>query len=907
MTKTKKGIIITVVALIVAAAIAVGLYFGIGPGAKNASTDDIAVEEGEIYRTPVETFWAGIGKAYISFQHIEEPENKTADDTELYGDVFYVMVSSGESFDPWLDGNYNLDEANSTLTLNATWDDSDENATKLTDAQSGVDKVYKAENGEYKISVDLPGAATVVFTFNPQTDKVGNAVDLNTQGSDANGKDPNASSQQEAQTGDIKLTGETETSGVSCLGNMLIKTDNSWMLQLNVYNMGYQDGLWGTWSKADDGSLVLTVTGNHEQLTGFSKTINVAYDSSSGIYSANVKFTSSGFFNLPLSGKAGENSDSQGIAPTATGTKVTQDKKPSTVRGEYRVNMNEKGIYSNVVGTSYISFLPNGTFNIMVKAQGDSYDSWIEGKWSVSGNKLTLTSKSDSKTGIDGIKNGKVIYTAKSGNVTVKAHFEGGGTASYTVDLDVLTGKAQAPSSSNKPNNNVPDNTGGSSNKPNAGQEAQQGDIKLTGETETTGVTCVGDMLIKSDNTWKLQLNVYNMGFIDALWGTWTKSSDGSISLKVTGSNEQLSGFENPIKVNCNSASKEYSTTVKFNSAGFDFVLSMAGTDMDSSSKPEETIAVTGITLDKQSIELTIGKSSDLTATVTPSNATNKNINWSSVDETIATVNNGTVTAKSAGTTYIIVSTKDGGFTASCRVTVSEPSADEEYYVATADEKWFGAYEMSIIFDNGTFYWHGQEGSPADDSWFKGTYSFNNDKTQLTLNVPYNPNGPHLEAAESGEEDSVVLTAIGGQFTIVIKDPSAASVNGTFTLTIDDSSSEEPVPEEPEPQPNLQLELTASDSVELGGAEYPCSAKLDLYDNNTFKMLVDAGTGETEAASGTWEMDAAYNIVLTVKSQAVENSIPNSITLNVDYNTYKYSATIQFAASPYTVYTLNFS
>ena len=42
--------------------------------------------------------------------------------------------------------------------------------------------------------------------------------------------------------------------------------------------------------------------------------------------------------------------------------------------------MNEKGIYSNVVGTSYLSFLPDGTFNIMVKAQGDSYDPWIEGK-----------------------------------------------------------------------------------------------------------------------------------------------------------------------------------------------------------------------------------------------------------------------------------------------------------------------------------------------------------------------------------------------------------------------------------------------------------------------------------------------------------------------------------------------
>lgn len=226
MTKTKKGIIIAVVAVIVAAAVGVGLYFGIGPGAKNASTDNIAVEDGELYRTQVETFWAGIGKAYISFQHIEEPENKAADDSTLYGDVFYVMVSSGEEFEPWLSGNYKLDKGNATLTLNATWDDSNENVTKLTDAQSGVDKIYTAENGEYKISVDLPGSATVVFTFNPQTDKVGNATDVDAESNNNDSEKANAS-QQEAQSGDIKLTGETETSGVSCLGNMLIKTDKS--------------------------------------------------------------------------------------------------------------------------------------------------------------------------------------------------------------------------------------------------------------------------------------------------------------------------------------------------------------------------------------------------------------------------------------------------------------------------------------------------------------------------------------------------------------------------------------------------------------------------------------------------------------------------------------------------------
>lgn len=119
MTKKKKGIIISLVAAIVVVAVGVGLYFGIGPGAKNASTDNIAVEEGELYRTPVETFWAGVGKAYISFQHKEEPANKAADDIEIYGDVFQIMVSSGGDFEPWLTGNFNLDDTVGTLMMKA--------------------------------------------------------------------------------------------------------------------------------------------------------------------------------------------------------------------------------------------------------------------------------------------------------------------------------------------------------------------------------------------------------------------------------------------------------------------------------------------------------------------------------------------------------------------------------------------------------------------------------------------------------------------------------------------------------------------------------------------------------------------------------------------------------------------
>ncbi|MBQ9950341.1 MAG: leucine-rich repeat protein, partial [Clostridia bacterium] len=86
----------------------------------------------------------------------------------------------------------------------------------------------------------------------------------------------------------------------------------------------------------------------------------------------------------------------------------------------------------------------------------------------------------------------------------------------------------------------------------------------------------------------------------------------------------------------------------------------------------DSTVSVTGVTLDKTEATLEIGETVQLIATVTPEDATNKNVTWKSSDESIATVDeNGLVTAISAGTVTITVTTEDGGFTANCEVTVN--------------------------------------------------------------------------------------------------------------------------------------------------------------------------------------------------------------------------------------------
>ncbi|MBR6203676.1 MAG: Ig-like domain-containing protein [Candidatus Methanomethylophilaceae archaeon] len=92
-------------------------------------------------------------------------------------------------------------------------------------------------------------------------------------------------------------------------------------------------------------------------------------------------------------------------------------------------------------------------------------------------------------------------------------------------------------------------------------------------------------------------------------------------------------------------------------------------------------VPVTGIALDKRTMDLEKGQTGTIVATVMPDNATNKTINWSTKDSSVATVSNGVVTAVGAGTTDIAATSADGKVTTLCHVTVTSPVE-----VSTMDE-----------------------------------------------------------------------------------------------------------------------------------------------------------------------------------------------------------------------------
>ena len=175
---------------------------------------------------------------------------------------------------------------------------------------------------------------------------------------------------------------------------------------------------------------------------------------------------------------------------------------------------------------------------------------------------------------------------------------------------------------------------------------------------------------------------------------------------------------------------KLFNTTAEYNAYTADtanFILPNVSCTLDGSDVHyNPLVKVTSVSLNKNELSLSEGNSETLVATVLPSNASNKNVTWSSSDDTVATVSsNGLVTAVATGNTNIIVTTVDGGLTAQCDTTVtsSTPSHD---FVEIGGVKWatmnVGA---SSVTDYGNYYQYGkgsaQYAATSGESSYSGT------------------------------------------------------------------------------------------------------------------------------------------------------------------------------------------
>ena len=161
-----------------------------------------------------------------------------------------------------------------------------------------------------------------------------------------------------------------------------------------------------------------------------------------------------------------------------------------------------------------------------------------------------------------------------------------------------------------------------------------------------------------------------------------------------------------------------------------------------------DTIAVTGITLNKTTLELTVGATEKLVAAVIPENATNKKVKWSSSNDGIATVNeDGTITAKAVGEVVITVKTDNGSHTASCTVKVK---ATVEQLIQKATDDVFAKTKLT---NAGLPYINPNTQSTDEIEKYLSPLGLarKDDRPDSKLVLFYKPNDPNVELKKGGK------------------------------------------------------------------------------------------------------------------------------------------------------------
>ena len=152
---------------------------------------------------------------------------------------------------------------------------------------------------------------------------------------------------------------------------------------------------------------------------------------------------------------------------------------------------------------------------------------------------------------------------------------------------------------------------------------------------------------------------------------------------------------------------------------------SQISSSIDSSNSSSNNVSVAGVSLNYEQATFYVGKSISLIASISPENATNTEVNWTSSNTSVATVGYGKVKGISEGNAVITATTVDGGFTATCTVSVIANTEDNAEYVPDTND-------TSIYFitndtlSNGTY-------DSANDEY---TFSINSNYKQIYVNAP---------------------------------------------------------------------------------------------------------------------------------------------------------------------------
>ena len=144
----------------------------------------------------------------------------------------------------------------------------------------------------------------------------------------------------------------------------------------------------------------------------------------------------------------------------------------------------------------------------------------------------------------------------------------------------------------------------------------------------------------------------------------------------------------------------------------------------NSQSSGQNQTSVSGVFLAYEKLTMYVGKTATFNATVLPETATNKKVTWSSNDTSVATVSEGTIKALKEGVTNITVTTDEGGYSATCVLTVINEEEETPYEPDQNDTSIY--FITNDTLSKGTY----------DSSKDEYTFSINQNYKQIYINVP---------------------------------------------------------------------------------------------------------------------------------------------------------------------------
>ena len=185
-----------------------------------------------------------------------------------------------------------------------------------------------------------------------------------------------------------------------------------------------------------------------------------------------------------------------------------------------------------------------------------------------------------------------------------------------------------------------------------------------------------------------------------------------------------------------------------------------------------DVVSVTSVSLNTTSLTLTEGDTQTLTATVSPSNATDKSVTWSSNNTSVATVSSsGVVTAIKAGSATITVKTNNGGKTATCAVTVNASSGQQAVDLGLPSGLKWGSCNIgaSSPEEYGDYYAWGETETKSNYSW--STYKWcNGSYNSLTKYNPLSSYGTVDNKTVLEASDDVARVKLGGKWRMPTDD-----------------------------------------------------------------------------------------------------------------------------------------